>query len=205
MLLSELLRGIVEPDKVFFDMEINSIADDSRNVMSNSVFVCIKGKNYDGHNFVKSALNSAKPDTIFVIAQNQSGLVESKNIILVEDTRKVYALLCKRLYGNICDKMQLIACTGTNGKTSVATIVNCVLNEAKIKSGMITTIKAEFEDISLILDNTTPNPNILHKIFLQMYQSGCQAICMEASSQALDQKRLEGCVFDVAIFTNLTQ
>lgn len=205
MLLSELLRDIVAVDKNFLDINIQAIVDDSRDVVSNSIFVCVKGKNYDGHDFAKTALNSGDTGTVVVIAQKNSCLVKCENIILVEDTRKVFALICKRFYGDACDEMQLIACTGTNGKTSVSTIINSILKEAKIKSGMITTIKAEFRDLTLTLDNTTPKPNILYKIFSQMYQNGCETICMEASSQALDQKRLEGCIFDVAIFTNLTQ
>lgn len=203
MLLSKLLADInyLNEDGFthFRDCEITGVESNTSNELKDKVYVCISGRNADGHNYAKLA---EEKGAAIIICEHDTGAMQQ---LIVEDTRSCYALLCKRFYNNSADKLKLIAATGTNGKTSVSTMMAYVLNSVGIKTGLISTIKACYLDFSEELDNTTPDAGKLHSLFYRMFEMGCTAACLEASSHALDQKRLAHCSFQIAIFTNLTQ
>lgn len=198
MLLSEALEGITVLNE-YWDTEIESVTANSREVTKNSLFCAITGRSFDGCLYGKEA---AEKGAAAVLSEKELSL---PNVVLVEDARSAYSRICKNFYKKSADRMKLCAVTGTNGKTSVATIISGILQNANINAGLISTIKASFNGRELTLDKTTPEPKTLHSLFYEMEQSGVQAVIMEASSQALHQKRLDGINFEVAIFTNLTE
>lgn len=198
MLLSEALKGI-ETLNNFTDREVSSVTSNSKECEENGIFCAISGRSFDGADFVDEALRNK---AAVVISERKLSL---KCAVLVKNARSAYAVVCKNMTGGSADRLRLVAVTGTNGKTSVATIISQILLNANINAGLISTIKASYNGISEALDKTTPDSFKLHSLFSDMEKAGVEAVSMEASSQALDQKRLDGITFEVGIFTNLTR
>ncbi len=198
MLLSELLRD-VEYSGTIKDMEIKNVTCDSRQVEPGSVFVCVKGGTSDGHEYARAAKRSGAS---WIIAERDTGIEEQ---VLVPDSRTAYAIMCANINGRPAEKMKLIGVTGTNGKTTITYLIKHILEANGKKVGLIGTIQNLIGDIALPAKYTTPDPAELHVIFSRMLRAGCEYVVMEVSSQALDQHRVEGCRFETALFTNLTQ
>ncbi len=198
MLLSELLRDVKYTGTIQ-DMEIKAVTCDSRLVEPGSVFVCIKGGAVDGHEYAHAA---KRLGASWIVAERDTGLA---NQVLVEDARAAYAVLCANINGRPADKLRLIGVTGTNGKTTITYLIKHILESAGKKVGLIGTIHNEIGDMELPAKHTTPDPAELHILFRRMVEAGCEYCVMEVSSHALDQHRVEGCRFETAIFTNLTQ
>lgn len=198
LLLSLLLRG-VEVLGQYSDVDILDVKTNSHEALYGCAYLCIKGGRADGHEFAAAAL---KNGAVTIICEHDLNLPSQ---VIVEDARLSYAIICKNLLDGACDKLSLVATTGTNGKTSVTMIIYEILRTAKVRTGIISTIMAQFEGDETLLDNTTPDSHVLHKLFNKMQTQGCETVCMEASSHALDQNRLAGCSFDTVVFTNLTQ
>lgn len=198
MLLSNLLKD-VEVLNEYNDCEVIDIEVNTKADLKDRAFVCLRGFNTDGHNFADEAL---KKGAVAIICEYDLSL---NNQIIVKDSRKAYAIMCKHIYHDKANELFLIATTGTNGKTSVTTMIQNILISANIKTGIISTIHAQYDDYVEHLDRTTPDAHTLHRLFYEMRIKGCEAVCLEASSHALDQKRLDSCNFRIAIFTNLTQ
>ena len=198
MLLSELLKG-VNVKSEYIDREISDVTDNTKKVSQNCAFVCVKGARVDGHKFADEVL---KNGAATVIVSEDLGLEEQ---VLVDNTREVYAVMCKNLFGAECDKMTLIGITGTNGKTTTAFIVKDILKELGVSSGLIGTVKNMVGEKEFHTELTTPDPYDMHKLFKMMADDGIKYCVMETSSQAFDQMRLAGIHFKVGVFTNLTQ
>lgn len=198
MKLSKLLNGVKTLSDIK-DTEIKDITNNSRKVEEGFVYVAIKGSAVDGHKFVNNAIEQG---AVAVVVEKDMGL---ENQVIVEDTRKAYALMASNYFENPCDKLKLIGVTGTNGKTSVTTMVKHILEYVGLKTGLIGTIQIEYGDVVLENKNTTPDAYIFHKTLSQMEKAGCEYVVSEVSSHALDQDRLYGCKFEVGAFTNLTQ
>lgn len=198
MLLSELLRDINYTGTIQ-DMEIKAVTCDSRLVEPGSVFVCIKGGAVDGHEYARAA---KRLGASWIVAERDTGL---PNQVLVEDARAAYAILCANINGRPADRLKLIGVTGTNGKTTITYLIKHILESAGKKTGLIGTIHNEIGDMELPAKHTTPDPAELHVLFRRMVEAGCEYCVMEVSSHALDQHRVDGCRFETAIFTNLTQ
>ncbi len=200
MLLSQLmgrvncLSGAQIPDA-----EISLVTGDSRKVTANTLFVAIKGEKFDGHDYAEAAISQG---AVAVITERDLGLAQQ---VIVPNTRAAYALLCAEMSGNPAGKLKLIAVTGTNGKTTITYLLKQILESAGKKTGLIGTIHVEIADMVLPAKHTTPDPAELHALFGRMVAAGCEYVVMEASSHALDQHRLDGCMFEAGIFTNLTQ
>jgi len=207
MLLSELLRGVElvsQPGEALLGREIRDIRTDSHRDPAGCLYVCIPGHTFDGHSFAKAA---EARGAAAILCERDTGCKEQ---ILVPDTRRAYALICGNFRGNPGREMTLAAVTGTNGKTSVATLLKRLLEGAGVRAGLLSTIQTEYRraDGSLTvaeLPRTTPDPWDLHRLLADMRREGIDAVAMEASSQAIDQKRLWGLRFSAAVFTNLTQ
>ena len=199
-----LLRALIERLSVRAmtaspDIEITTITDDNRKITRGCLFVCIAGNNFDGHSAAADALRSG---AAAVVTERDMGLSSE---ILVENTRAAYALLCAAFFGNPADSLTLIGVTGTNGKTTSCFLMYDVLTRMGVRCGLLGTVKncIAGEDVPATL--TTPDPFELHSLFRRMADAGCTHCVMEASSQALAQRRLEGVRFKAAVFTNLTQ
>lgn len=198
MLLSELLKGIEYRGEIN-DIEIKGVTCDSRQVEPGFVFVCVKGGTIDGHEYAAAAKRSG---ALRIVAQRDTGI---DGQILVEDSRTAYAVMCANINGRPAEKLKLIGVTGTNGKTTITYLIKHILEANGKKVGLIGTIQNLMGDIALPAKYTTPDPAELHVIFSRMLNAGCEYVVMEVSSQALDQHRVEGCHFETAVFTNLTQ
>ncbi len=199
MLLSQLLEKVKYSGN-FEDFEISVLTCDSRNAMEeNSVFVCIKGFNIDGHDFAAEVM---KKGARAVIVERDLGL---KNQILVKNSREAYAMMCSAYFGYPSQKIKLIGVTGTNGKTTVTTVIRSILEKNGYKVGLLGTISNKIDDLEIPAKHTTPDPMELHALLDRMVQAGCEYAVMEVSSHALDQHRIDGCEFEVGVFTNLTQ
>ncbi len=179
--------------------QVSSVTNDSRQVRKGSIFVCIKGGKFDGHQKAGDALEAG---AAAVVAERDLGLPRQ---ILVENTRAAYAVLCGNHFGNPARRLKLVGVTGTSGKTTVTFLIKSILQQAGKKVGLMGTIHNEIGELEFPAKHTTPDPYQLHAMLERMAEAGCEYVAMEASSHALDQHRLDGCLFDVGVFTNLSQ
>lgn len=199
MKLSALISGI-KTDTIYEDIEIKNITADSRKVKQGDLFVCIKGANFDGHDKAQSALQDG---AAAIITERELPIVGCQ--IIVESTRAAYSEICANYFGRPAQELKLIGVTGTNGKTTTSLLIKGMLDKLGIKSGLIGTVKNMVGDKEYPAELTTPEYFELQSLFAEMANAGCEYCVMEVSSQALAQKRVEGCCFELAVFTNLTQ
>ncbi|PPA70695.1 UDP-N-acetylmuramoyl-L-alanyl-D-glutamate--2,6-diaminopimelate ligase [Jeotgalibacillus proteolyticus] len=200
-----LLRQYGKPDP-----SVTSIAYDSRNAQQGTAFFCIKGENADGHDFIVEAIENGAVVIVGTdIAQFEKLKEEYPHctFMVVQDVRYALAHFSILFYENIHENIQTIGITGTNGKTTVATFVSSLLTQLNIPAGCIGTngIWSSTEEIEYKKSTpTTPEAPDLHQIFKLLHERKDQAAVMEVSSIAVDQKRVEGIDFDIAIHTNLS-
>ena len=198
MKLSQLLRE-ADVKNAYADVEISFVTDKAKMCRENCAFVCIEGRNNDGHDFIEEA--KKKGARVF-ITQKDTG---EKNQIKVGDTRKVYALMCREYFGRPSDSMKLIAVTGTNGKTTVTNMIYSLLTLFGEKAGLIGTVETIIDGERMSSEYTTPGAFEFNHILRQMADSGTKYCVCEVSSQALDQYRTYGNKYSVGVFTNITQ
>ena len=182
--------------------QITDITADSRKVKEGSLFICLCGSRTDGHQF---AAKACREGASAVIAEKEVHVPEGKAVIYVRDTRKAMEDITPYFFGYPAQKMRMIAVTGTNGKTTSTHIINHILIHEGYKSGLIGTIHALIGQEEVPTHNTTPDVIDLQKLLYRMQQSGATHVSMEVSSHALALGRVEGCEFDTAGFTNLTE
>lgn len=175
------------------------VTQDSRRVAENAVFVCTRGLTSDGHDFAANALAAGAK---VIVTDHALGI---QGEVVVQNTRKAYAELCQRFFDYPSRKLRLVAVTGTNGKTTVTTLIKEIVEKTGHKAGLIGTIHTEIDQLEIPAKYTTPEPWDLAALMARMVSAGCTFAVLEASSQALDQLRLWGLYFEVVVFTNLTQ
>lgn len=182
------------------ETEITGIISDTRSeVKKGSLFVCIKGKNFDGHDVAKEMLEKG---CAAVVVEKDMGFYGE---VIVKDTRVALAGLCSTWFGHPEKQLKLIGVTGTNGKTTITTVIKKVLTSFGKKVGLIGTCQNEIGEHIYPTARTTPEPYDLYKLFRAMADEKCDYAVMEVSSQGLEQDRVAGCRFAAAVFTNLTQ
>ena len=200
MKLQDLIRGTgIVLQTIDGDREITGITCDSRRIEKDGLFVCIAGTAVDGHRF---AAQAEKAGAAAILVQRDLGL---RTQIIVKDTRLAWAQLCANWFGNPAKQLHLIGVTGTNGKTTTTSLVKSMLEYDGHKVGLIGTVQNMIGDRALPAGHTTPDSYDMQSMFHLMVAEGCDYCVMEISSHALDQQRAAGCVFDVGVFTNLTQ
>ena len=198
MKLYELMKDIARVD--IPDREISGVTSDTRSeIKPGTVFVCIKGNTFDGHDAAKDMLAKG---CCAVVCERDMGLEDQ---IIVENTRTLYPMMCAAWFGNPQNKIKLIGVTGTNGKTTITTMIKKVLTSMGCKVGLIGTCQNEIGDRIYPTTRTTPEPYDLYELFSKMVDAGCDYAVMEVSSQGLEQKRVAACRYKVGVFTNLTQ
>ena len=198
MKLYELLKGVAETS--LENIEISGLFSDSRKEMGEgSLFVCLKGMTFDSHSLIPEL--SERGVAAFVV-ERDCGI---KNQIIVPDTREALALLWANWYGNPQKELKMIAVTGTNGKTTITTVIKKLLTRLGHKVGLIGTCGNEIGDEFIHGERSTPEADELYCLLRRMADSGCEYAVMEATSQGLEQRRLSGIRFELAAFTNLTQ
>lgn len=182
------------------ETEITSITDDTRKVQKGSLFVCIKGNSFDGHD---AAAEMLEKGAAAVVCQRDLGLGEKQ--IIVDNTRFFYGKLCSAWFGHPERKLKMLGVTGTNGKTTTTSVIKHILMTTGHKTGLVGTIQNEIGDQVLHTDNTTPMTYDFMALLDKMVKAGCEYVVMEVSSFGLVQNRIGASWFRTAVFTNLTQ
>lgn len=188
-----------KPDPV----AIRSIEIDSRQVREGSLFIAVKGHSADGHDYVDSAIEKGAAAILLETIPETSSKRDIP-MIRVDDSRKITGLIAAAFYDHPSSRLTLIGVTGTNGKTSVATMMHQLLSLEGNQVGLISTIENKIGERVLSSSLTTPDPISLQRLLSEMVKDGCSSAVMEVSSHALDQHRTAGCDFKLAIFTNIT-
>lgn len=191
------------------DIDISNIECDSRKIKENGLFVAIKGFDVDGNDYIKSAIDNGAVAVISTADINKTLLKEIASmvtVVIVPDTRLALALASCNFYGNPSKKFKLIGITGTKGKTTTAFMTKAILEKQGLKVGLIGTIAVYIGEKKILdSDRTTPESNLLQKIFYKMAKEKCDAVVMEVSSQSLKLNRVAGCDFDIGVFTNFSE
>ena len=214
MLLSELLKAI-KPIEVIgsTDKEIKGLHFDSRKVGEGDMFVAQVGTAVDGHTFIDGCV--AKGASAIILSKREyMADVQRDNVqctkgdatyILVENTDKALGLLASRWFGEPSKKLTLVGVTGTNGKTTIATLLYKLVRALGHKAGLLSTVVNYIEDEAVAATHTTPDAIELNGLLKRMVDAGCEYAFMEVSSHAIAQERVAGLDFDGALFTNLTR
>ena len=179
---------------------VKGLTDNSKEACENYIFVCLKGYRVDGHDFVDQALKNGA--AFFV---SQKALPPEYPHLVISDTRLALAKLAAIFYDYPTTKFQLIGVTGTNGKTTTTFLVDKILRDQGLKTGLVGTMFAKVVNEKYNVENTTPNALYLQQLFAEMVEKNVEVAVMEVSSHALDEGRVLGCDYDITIFTNLTQ
>ncbi len=191
----------------FFQTDITGVDFDSRKIKDGSLFVAIKGVKTDGHLYIDASIEKG---AVAVVCEDENAYREYctayKNVafFLVKSGRKALALLSKSFYDNAADKLNIIGITGTKGKTSTSFMLWSVMNKSGLRTGLIGTNGAYFEDFYEELSHSTPESLDLHRLFSKMHMMGATHIVMEVSSQSVLMSRVHGIEFDLGVFTNIS-
>ena len=204
MKLNKIIEGL-EINRLSGDenLEISRITFDSREVGEGDLFVAIRGTESDGHSFIEKAISAG---AVAVVSQDKP-LSENQTVswIYVSDSRKALALMASTFYGHPSRELQLVGITGTNGKTTIATLLHEIHMHLGFRAGLLSTIQVLMGSDSLPATHTTPDPIQINGYLRRMVDTGCEYCFMEVSSHAIDQDRIEGLDFNGGVFTNLTR
>jgi len=185
------------------DPHIRAITFDSREVRKGDLFVAIRGVEADGHNYIDAAIASGAAALICEEAGDRGD--PGIPLICVPDTRKALARMASTWYGHPSTELSLVGITGTNGKTTIATLLHQMHQRMGFRAGLISTIQILIGEESRPATHTTPDPLQINAVLREMVDAACEYCFMEVSSHAIDQERVEGLEFDGGIFTNLTR
>jgi UDP-N-acetylmuramoyl-L-alanyl-D-glutamate--2,6-diaminopimelate ligase len=184
------------------DMEISGVCYDTRRLSPGDLFIAIRGHQFDGHLFIDEAVNKG---AACIICEEAVALSASVQFIVVEDSRKALALISSAWFLYPSEKLKIIGVTGTNGKTTVTTLIKCIIeNCGGGKVGLIGTNANYIGDKEYLTSFTTPESFEIHKLLGAMVDEGCKYVVMEVSSHALSLDRVYGILFEVGVFTNLS-
>ncbi len=217
MKLSQLLDGVAV-SKLFqtmygqmvvtHEVEVSKVQYDSRKIQRGDCFVALKGTSSDGHLFIQSAIQQGAR---VIVLQDESVLPDSLCMhvgvlkVVVPNSRKALAAISANYFEHPSKKLKFVGITGTNGKTTTSHLVKAILEAAGETVGLVGTIEYTIGDRVIQATHTTPESLELNELFASMAEAKCTSVSMEVSSHALDQWRVYGLDFDVAVFTNLTQ
>ncbi len=206
MILCELLRsaGLFYRACGDENIEIENISSDSRSAGEKSLFVCIRGRSFDGHSFVSEALARG---AVAVLAEDElPSLPSGVTVIYTPDSTGALSRLFDAWYCHPARGMKLIAVTGTNGKTTTSFMLDAVFSSAMRKTGIIGTVfcRTPKRQLDVPRGMTTPEPDVLYRVLSKMRKDGAEYVFIEASSHSLVLGRLEPLTFEAAVFTNLT-
>ena len=181
---------------------VSSIAIDSRKVEKDSVFVAINGVQSNGHLFIDKAIEAG---AVAIVCETiPSVLIDNITYIEVKDASEAVALMAHQFYGEPSRKVKLVGVTGTNGKTTIATLLFKLFNQLGYSCGLISTVQNQIGNIIIPATHTTPDAVSLNKLLAEMVNEGCTHVFMECSSHAIHQKRIAGLQFTGALFSNIT-
>ena len=204
MKLKELLKDIPVIAIVGSeDVEITDVNIDSRRIKDGHLFIAMKGTQVDGHKFVPKAIELGAKAVMCEDMPEEKA--EGVTYVQVESTEDVVGKVATTFHGNPSTKLKLVGVTGTNGKTTIATLLYNMFTKMGHKCGLLSTVCNYIIDEAIPADHTTPDPIELNRLLDRMVQAGCEYAFMECSSHAIAQKRIGGLTFAGGIFTNLTR
>ena len=205
MQLSEVLKKVT-PLEVCGDsaLEVKGVNMDSRLVKSGDLFIAVKGTQADGHAFIGKALDNG---AVAVVMSNPipADRPEGVTFVRVADTEDAVGKVATQFYGDPTSRLKLVGVTGTNGKTTIATLLYNMFRKMGFKCGLCSTVCNYIDGEAVPTEHTTPDPITLNALLARMVEAGCEYAFMECSSHAIHQKRIGGLVFAGGIFTNLTR
>ena len=184
------------------DADIKDIQIDSRKISAGSVFVAITGEKVDGHNFINKAIEMGASSIVCQVMP--SGFKEGITYIQVNNTHEAVAYMAHNFYDGPSKKIKLVGVTGTNGKTTIATLLFKLFTELGYKCGLVSTIQNQIAETIIPSTHTTPDAVSLNALLKQMADAGCTHVFMECSSHAIHQHRITGLYFTGALFSNIT-
>jgi UDP-N-acetylmuramoyl-L-alanyl-D-glutamate--2,6-diaminopimelate ligase len=185
------------------NVEISDIAFDSRKIKDSSLFVAIQGTVSDGHDYIESTIESG---VVAVIAEEIPKILNEKvTYVQVDDSNIALGIIAANFYSNPSEKIKLVGVTGTNGKTTIVSLLSQLFGMINVKAGMISTIQNKIIDTIIPSTHTTPDALQLNFLLNKMINAGCEYCFMEVSSHAIAQGRISGLNFSGGVFTNLTQ
>ncbi|TZF92818.1 UDP-N-acetylmuramoyl-L-alanyl-D-glutamate--2,6-diaminopimelate ligase [Chryseobacterium panacisoli] len=203
MIITELVNRIpvleIHGDN---NREVAELVIDSRKVTENSLYIAMRGTVVDGHSFIGAAIE--KGAAAIVCEEFPETLVENVTYVQVKDSSKALGHLASNFYGNPSQKLKLIGVTGTNGKTSVSTLLFDVFKNLGYESALLSTVEIRIGEEIIPATHTTPDVITINRILAEAVEKGCEFAFMEVSSHGIAQNRIEGLHFKIAGFTNLT-
>ena len=209
MLLKDLFEStsilnpeIFQKNDSLENLDILDISFSSKKISPGSIFVCLKGSKFDGHDFCKEAID--KGAVCIVSMKEPTNVPKNIPVILVKDTRKTLADISANFFKHPAKELKLIGITGTKGKTSTSFMINSILNTAGLKSGIIGTLGVFLGDTFINTDNTTPESYYIQKYLRHMADLGFRYAVLEVSSIGLKTHRLDNIHFESAVFTNFS-
>jgi UDP-N-acetylmuramoyl-L-alanyl-D-glutamate--2,6-diaminopimelate ligase len=183
-------------------VEINDLQIDSRKVKPGSCFIAIKGTVSNGHNYIETAIANG---AVAIVCEIIPEIInENIHYTVVENSAKAAAIMAHNFYGRVSEKITLVGVTGTNGKTTIATVLFKLFSSLGYKCGLISTVQNQIADKVLPSTHTTPDSISLNKLLADMNEENCSHVFMEVSSHALHQHRVEDLQFAGGIFSNIT-
>ena len=204
MVLKELIKNIRTLNITgSTEKEITGVNIDSRRIETGHLFVAMKGTQTDGHAYIGKAITQGA--AAILCEDMPESTVDGVTYIQVESTEDVVGEVATTFYGDPSRHLKLVGVTGTNGKTTIATLLYNMFRKLGYKCGLLSTVCNYIEDEQIHADHTTPDPIALNQLLSRMVQAGCQYAFMECSSHAIAQKRIGGLKFAGGIFTNLTR
>ncbi len=184
------------------DIDINNIVFDSRIVKKGDLFIAVKGINTDGHQYIDKAINNGATAIVSEKTQNQT--YKGVCFIIVDDSMESIGLIASNYFDNPSSKLKLVGITGTNGKTTTATLLYRLFLSLGYKTGLISTVKNYINDQEINAKYTTPDAIEFNRLLNEMYNNSCEYCFVEVSSHAVSQKRIYGLTFSGGVFTNIT-
>ena len=184
-------------------VEVANVVFDSRQVSEGSLFIAVRGLTSDGHRFMDDV--AARGAVAIVCEEFPESLHGGITYVRVKDSSAALAHICTNFYENPSEKIMLVGVTGTNGKTTTATLLHALFRRLGYKSGLISTVRNMVNDLEIPSTHTTPDPRTLNSLLAKMIEAGCTHCFMEVSSHAVVQKRILGLSFRGGVFTNITR
>lgn len=197
-----LYKVAIEAVKGSTEIAVNKIEFDSRKIQENDVFVAIRGTVSNGHDFIEKAINLGA--VVVVCDTLPEVIITGITYIQVKDTNSALAFMASNYYDNPSSKLRLVGITGTNGKTTIASLLYQLFKKAGYKVGLLSTVKIMVNDVEHKATHTTPDSLTINYFLNEMIEIGCDYCFMEVSSHGVHQKRTEGLQFEGGVFTNLS-
>ena len=203
MTIEALIKG-VSVKKIIGDIgrEVGSVVFDSRQADSMSLFVAQKGTAIDGHDFIEGCISKG---VTAIVCEHFDSDPQGTTVIVVDDSSRALGLIACNFYDNPSKKLTLVGVTGTNGKTTIATLLYKMTRQLGHKSGLLSTVCNYVDGEAIPSTHTTPDAVQLNALLRKMADAGCEYAFMEVSSHSIAQERIAGLQFDGALFTNLTR